>query len=383
MERRRQGTSKPDVPLQFKVRQFSASPRSHSDTEQTSITPTTKATPKSKGLNVFAVSPLDTGSMSRSQSSESTSSNANSVKRRSSILSNNTQLPLLSESEDETCSSSPRRTSLTPQSETALPSKDHLLQLSIDEQLRILALKEMAIVQIKEQMQNLKTKLHTEEGELHKLREVVQRSLYQEISGAASNTAATVNRQRTNSNPRDQAIESIRAKRRSSSGAARQLDAGSAEEGGRPSKLWSGITKPFNMLQQFDTMLQNEFEKSLVLDEEKRRHEQQRRGEQPLQLQSSRESNRVSQHSRRSEESTNGAGGVTSPMQSGTAQSLSDYRSSDDRHSDDVIQKVSDSIWSFVNDVKQNVLSSLNEEDMANKEFDVDDQTIDFSMYKR
>lgn len=384
--KRSQRSTKADMPIQFKVRQFSSSPNSRNDSEQSSITPNAKATPKSKGLNVFAVSPLGARNTLHNQSNVNTTPQSlTSIRRRSSVLSNNAPLPLLSESDDETPSTTQNRKSPTPNCDIALPLNEQLLQMSIDDQLRILALKEMAIVQIKDQIQSLNRKLHTEEDELHKLREVVQRSLYQEISGAASNTANKANRQRTNSNPRDQAIESIRAKRRSSSGTAIHLDPDLTEDGGKSSKLWSGLTKPFNMLQQFDTMIQNEFEKSLILDKERQQQSQQTLQRlQHLQRQRPREQARNTHQLHNSEDSTTSIGSISSPLQSRTAQTLPDYKNSEDRQSDDMIQTVSASIWSFVNDVKQNVLSSLNEEELAvSNDFEVDDRTIDFSMYKR
>ncbi|KAG5418974.1 TDA11 [Candida metapsilosis] len=357
----RRSLSKSDTPVQFKVRQFSASPGTRSDPEQ-------RPTPKSRGLNVFAVSPLGARNMQRTQSNESNTSQTSASTRRRSSMMSNTQLPLLPESEADSNTS---RSSPTPNYDIPLPSNEQLLQMSIDEQLRILALKEMAIVQRKEQIQNLHKKLRSEE--------------------AASNTANKSNRQRTNSNPRDQAIESIKAKRRSSSGATQQLESSPVEDNKRSSKIWSGLTKPLNMLQQFDTMLQNEFEKSLVLDKERQqqqeqqtRHPEQHIQQQHLQRQSARDPNRVSYQSRSSEDSMNSNSAITSPLQSGTSQTLSEYRNNQDRHSDDMIHTVSASIWSFVNDVKENVLASLNEEDTnGSNDFGVDDQIIDLSMYKR
>jgi len=374
-------SNNPNMPLQFKVRQFSASPNNISDDEQRSNTPNGKVTPRSKGLNVFAVSPLGARNLLQNQYNGSLTPQLQPG-RRSSVLSNNTTLPLLSESDDETPSTTSQdKKSPISSCDLELPLDERLLRMSIDEQLRILALKEMAIVQIKDQIQSLNKKLHTQEGELHKLREVVQKSLYQEISGAASNTRT--NRQRTNSNPRDQAIETIRAKRRSSSGALQQEP--NNEESGKPSKLWSGLTKPLNMLQQFDTMIQNEFEKSLVLDKEKQQQtEQKRQQQQHLQRQRPRDHTRVSHQLRSSEDSIASTVSISSPLQSRAPQSLSEYRGGQDRQSDDMIQSVSASIWSFVNEVKQNVLSSLSEEDLTvSNDFDVDDQSIDFSMYKR
>lgn len=152
----------------------------------------------------------------------------------------------------------------------------------IDDQLRLLALKERSLVETKYQISELNFKLKSKELELHNLRQVIQSSLY---------------KSKSNKNPREEAINSTRTRRRTLSGSV-NVEPPPAQD----SKLWNGLQKPLNFLNQVDAMLLNEFEKSL--------------------------------------------------------------RPSDDSQSykDDVFQSVSTSLWSFVNDVKTNVMSSLTED---------------------
>lgn len=242
-----------------------------------------------------------------------------------------------------------RRTSLStlaqlPESpledvETVLPSTEQLLHLGMDEQLRLLALQEMNVVEIKDHIANLETKLKKHEAELHRLREVIQKSLYKEM--AVGN----------DSEPRDAAVRSTRRRRTLSLGKAPIIDpqgtvhtedkalapplvltsvpSGSAGAHSKPrssvpgsSSIWSNLSKPLNLIQQFDTMLQTEFERSLAPQ--------------------------VSP--RRLEESFSGG---SSPLKSKS------------QLYEDKISTVSLSIWSFVSDVRTNVMSSLADEEEA------------------
>ncbi|KAI3402738.2 TDA11 [Candida oxycetoniae] len=353
------------LPLQFKVRRASETSTSTTGDESKLDNETSNSassTPfavssKSKGLNIFAVSPLTTKSTNCGNSSSNgrscnvpASSGRQQSRKISSDLSGVSPMPSLSEVTGGSEYGDDKLPIL--KHEISLPSKKDLLKMSIDEQLRVLALKEMCVVEIKDQIQNLNSKLANHEAELHSLREIIQRSLYQDLRGVASNTAATLGRQRTNSNPRDQAIESLRTKRRSISNGGIDIESRSQLQSqsqsqdhtseNSKSKIWSGLTKPFNLLQQFDTLLQNEFEKSLIMTDKK-----------------SVPSN--SNQTRTSEDSANSEGSILSPLRSKTPNTLRGaYK---DRKSEDMLQTVSSSIWSFVNDVKTNVLSSLSEEE--------------------
>ncbi|KAK6454862.1 topoisomerase I damage affected protein 11 [Scheffersomyces xylosifermentans] len=305
-----------------------------------------------------------------------------------------------------------------------LPSVEHLVTLDIDEQLRLLALKEMSVVEIKDSISEMNNKLSKHEKEVHKLREIIQRSLYKELTGAASNTATALpgqapeGRQRQNSNPRDEAIASTKNHTRrislsstsnpslspqKPSGGSTQSPEASAS--GPSSKLWSNLAKPLNLLQQFDTMLQNEFEKSLMSARTEEQQQQQLRNHpssRPISRPSSRPSSKPSSRpgsrpvshmpasnassiathkSRLSEDSISSIGSVSSPLKSKSKLTaanadLDQYFSpavnayvTDEarpklmRNPDEMLQTVSSSIWSFVNDVKSNVLSSLTEEE--------------------
>lgn len=93
--------------------------------------------------------------------------------------------------------------------------------LDIDDQLRLLALKEMSIVEIKDSIGNLTSKLQRNENELHSLREVIQRSLYKELNSSSSklkketlSNGFVTRPQRQNSNPREEAIASTKNRSR-------------------------------------------------------------------------------------------------------------------------------------------------------------------------
>ncbi|KAI5965775.1 TDA11 [Candida pseudojiufengensis] len=361
-------------PIQFKVRRSSTI--SNDNNPNITTESKSKITP-SKGLNIFAVSPINQTTPNSSLNSSNATLTEQTIPTSSSSSNNGTNDQLKNRR-----SKSPTDSS---RFDFKLPSKEELKLMDIDDQLRILALKEMIIVQIKDEISNLQAKLGENENELHELREIVQRSLYQGISNNVTTTTTnnnnkTLGRQRTNSNPRDQAIESIKNKRRSSSGAGIPIyeeEKNSEDNGSNKSKLWSGLSKPFNLLQQFDNLLQNEFEKSLTLDTKIHQKQQQNHQHQP----------------RNSEDSINSIGSINSPLRTKSQTTLSEYKNSLDRKSDDMIQTVSSSIWSFVNDVKLNVLSSLNEEensdfnsnlslDEEEEDNDNDDEKIDFSIYK-
>lgn len=102
--------------------------------------------------------------------------------------------------------------------------------MDIDHQLRLLAMKEMELVELKDRRRDLDQLISTNEAQLHRLRVVIQRSLYSQMStptqapqstptpsrnGSLKRTSrrsppASTNRPRTNSNPRDEAIMATR-----------------------------------------------------------------------------------------------------------------------------------------------------------------------------
>lgn len=341
---------------------------------------------RSKGINFnVAISPLATG--------QTPPSLKGGHRKTASYDAKNLHLPQLAESSP---SSSIPDSPIPSASEELkydlpLPLTEQLMGLDIDDQLRLLALKEMSIVEIKDSIGNLTSKLQRNENELHSLREVIQRSLYKELNSSSSklkketlSNGFVTRPQRQNSNPREEAIASTknRSRRRtlssSSSGVppvllSQQLSQNTDKQSRRNSTLWSNLSKPLNLIQQFDSMLQHEFEKSMV-------------PQQNLEI-----SNKTTNYhkSRHSEYSLSSVGSLSSPLDSKSkyvsekvsndeldqyfARQSASAASNDkpdginttDSHvnSDDMIQAVSSSIWSFVNDVKTNVLSSLGDEE--------------------
>ncbi|CAK7903306.1 hypothetical protein CAAN1_07S06832 [[Candida] anglica] len=309
-----------------------------------------------------------------------------------------------------------------------LPQLETLLSMDIDEQLRLLALKEMCVVEIKDHMANLQRKLGRNEEDLHKLREVIQRSLYKEIGtggvlgakhGSANSSANGGETDSTSSdNPRDTAAKTAKSggrrrtislggnsrpasisKRNSNSQEVSQVPQisttdtsnGQMDSNSRVSAslaavsaaasaataslsperdsiksstgstLWNNLSKPLNLIQQFDTMLQNEFEKSLIPARDDKRL-------------SVDDNKRTSTETKRSslDSVQSGASVVSSPLKGKSTTTLPEELEDDTVSEargflqptsyEEKLQTVSSSIWSFVSDVRSNVLSSLGDE---------------------
>lgn len=223
--------------------------------------------------------------------------------------------------------------------EFTLPNAEQLSNLNIDEQLRLLALKEMAVVEIKDGISNLEQKLHTTELDLAQLRRLIQRSLYREISvaGTLHTSKAGVPVSRTEapstgpetSQPSDQTWQS-------------------PYEDDRASKLWTNLAKPISFIQLLDSLIQNEIEKSLAADDTPPVH--------PV---------RKQKHSPRTKPSLNRTKTLTPhPLKDTTNTHSQDWsltKLAYQDSSEDMFQAVSTSLWTFVNDMKTNMLSSLNE----------------------
>ncbi|CAX42065.1 conserved hypothetical protein [Candida dubliniensis CD36] len=349
---RKSTTSSLNQPLEFKIKRSSSLSSNATSSSEASVKRSSSlrnSTSTNKGLNIFAVSPLP-----NSATCETPTERISHQRKLSSYAS--PTLTQVSESNFPNDNQNLRY-------DVPLPSQDKLIAMDIDEQLRYLALKEMCIVELKDNINNLNNKLKYHNKELHKLREIIQRSLYKELSSestATKNNQSQNNRPRQNSNPRDEAIARTRTRRRSSlfhdnredhldvSPSNSISNASTSQESS--SKLWSGLTKPLDLIQQFDSMLQNEFEKSLINERDQKRqlHSDNRK--------------RLSHQSKSSEGSISSIGSITSPLQAKSKAFEQKKSNSNNRTTtDDMLQNVSSSIWSFVNDVKNNVLSSLNE----------------------
>lgn len=257
-----------------------------------------------------------------------------------------------------------------------IPLPEKLYNLDIEEQLRLLALKEMSIVETKDSISDLTNKLRRYERELHQLREVIQRSLYREINASGKDTLASnltssnnAPQRRNSANPREEAIASTKSggsRRRNisvSSIGRRSFEAETEphqSSDNRKSKIWTNLSKPLTLIQQFDNMLQNEFERSLIPN-----------------IPTSEEVENRGHFPRSSQDSNSTSSSMLSPLKFKVDHSKSSITNLDElnydtthdsvtpkaeRTDDDMFQAVSTSLWSFVNDVKQNVLASLGEE---------------------
>lgn len=279
-----------------------------------------------------------------------------------------------------------------------LPPTELLSLLDIEEQLRLLALKEMFLVELKDNINELTIKLEQNETELHRLREVIQKSLYKELNNTSSKTTR---HQRLASNPREEAISNTRNKsRRSLSFASSSKSVHLSEPITEPvfeespdsksqSTLWSNLSKPLHLIQQFDTMLLQEFEKSLIVSELSEANKDT----------VSKSTVNVPNTQRKPLLSVSSVESIPSPLKSKSMKSVDTKHninnayskakpfssiSNPDTKTEDMIQTVSTSIWSFVNEVKTNVLSSLGDSEqkspypMSNDNEPDDSTIIDF-----
>lgn len=315
-----------------------------------------------KGFNInIAVSPISVSSPPVSHKHTLTRSHSHSLKhRRGSSASTNNPLPQLLEDADGPQLPEwpqPANESQGLRYNLELPSDEHLASLDIDDQLKFLALKEMGIVELKDKISQLNLILHKGEKDLQRLRELVQRSLYKEMSAGYTGSSKHV---RQSSNPRDEAIASTknRTRRRtlsSSSSPSKYLPVPEQSEPDSKSRLWSNLSKPLGFIQQFDSMLQNEFERSLI----------------PQVLNSANPQPRTSEESYQSPlRSRSKNNDVDLPTEWTSLRSLLPQRAS--RNPEEMFQAVSSSIWSFVNDVRENMLPPREEEEKDKELYNLD-----------
>lgn len=227
-----------------------------------------------------------------------------------------------------------------------LPLAEQLRGLDLDEQLRLLALKEMNVVEIKDGISRLKGKLDQTESDLRQLREIIQRSLYKEMN--VHRPAKSLLPRHANLKPHSSARQ---GRKRAPSGPHTPRIFSESKENQPPpadrlSKLWSSLSKPMSFIQQIDSMLLNEFEKSLT-------------GE--PQMQTMLESMPSNQQAYDSDPSP-----LKDKSNYNTSQATPKQYYLQTLHSsgvpDDMFQAVSSSLWSFMNDMKQNMLATLNEQ---------------------
>lgn len=158
------------------------------------------------------------------------------------------------------------------------------------EKLRLLAMKEMRVVELRDEIRNLTIKLQYELKELLELKQIVESSLTIPTSHVTSPTNSVVdNRSRTNSilsgilGDTENDNNAIPNSRSNQSGLLASTSSSSITTSGgvdtptntghgnslkRMSSMWDSISKPLNLISQFDSMIQSEFEKISMLNGE-------------------------------------------------------------------------------------------------------------------
>lgn len=186
--------------------------------------------------------------------------------------------------------------------DVTIPTTKELEKISLNEQLRYLALKEMSVVEINDAINTLKGKLQEAEDDVASLRRVVQQSLFRETR---LNSPATHS----------------------------DLETGS--------RIWNNLSKPLTFIQQLDSLINTEFEKALAMDQDT-----------------------LHAHSKGHQPRKRPGRAAPSPLRdkSNTIARESHKNLAVD---DDMFHTVSSSIWLFVNDVKTNIISSQDEKTPA------------------
>lgn len=211
-----------------------------------------------------------------------------------------------------------------------LPLQQELRTLSIDDQLRLLALKEMAVVAINDSINTLKMKLDSTQKDLLQLRSVIQKSLYKEVH---------------------------RQNQKRPSGPSNSTRHGQVSHApdlhDQNSTIWSNLSKPIGFLQHLDTLIQTEMEKSLGSPEP------------------TKDQKRV--HKTHKQHSQNPTDLLEEPLPVDIDKYLPPTQSSKYKDTDDMFQAVSSSLWSFVSEVKTNMISSLADHPQPYEEEDTDE----------
>lgn len=240
----------------------------------------------------------------------------------------------------------------------ALPSLNQLNSMDIDEQLRLLAMKEMTLVEINDRMNILRIKQDIVHSDIHQLREVIQRSLYKEM-----NFQQPAQRQRQVSNPREEALHSMKTGRRRSLSIHKlptDLGSDSDRQEKQGSSLWDNLSKPINFIHQLDNMLNSDMERyppGTRVNQPRVLREQRRKNSSP-QIHSP-QSLLASEPSPLKSKSTESPEKLKVDLDKYFPKSENTTHEYKPSHTEDMLQTVSSSIWSFVNDVKTNMIASV------------------------
>lgn len=233
--------------------------------------------------------------------------------------------------------------------DVTIASRALLEALDINDQLRLLALKEMAVVETKDAISNLKHKLRESEKDLQRLRGVIQSSIYKQLHSVEA--AQRNRRQKPLTSTRlpaapssdsnaplvsQEAQKSVTAKSdpkllvaySHSGDVGDQAEEHSDSAGDRHSRLWDNLSKPIAFIQNLDSRILQEFERSLA-------------------------SNDIYTPDR--------------ALKLGNTTPDSSFEENKENDPEDVFQVVSNSLWNFVNDMKTNMIATLNEEPLPHR----------------
>lgn len=300
---------------------------------------------RSKGINFNTVSPLCVESHHSSKGAP--------PELKSSITEHLDALQIIQwQDSNGTATAARKSQSYDLNLESNIPSKQ-LSKLTIDEQLRLLALKEMSLVELKDTIVTLNARLRLSERELQRFRQTIQRNLHREVqvSGAG---ARIQRRERSDTlhpngvlrDPRSYSRRSSRTK----TAAKRDNTTINSEAGvakkpinlplvtrSESSSLWSNLPKPLSLILNLEEIIQSEPNK-------------------PTPSQNTHLCCRNGLRSKQELESSSLASLYpgASPLET-LKETLAE--SLPFRDPEEMLHTVSTSLWSFVNEVKQNVLS--------------------------
>lgn len=279
--------------------------------------------------------------------------------------------------------------------EAANVTAKQLDKLSIDDQLRLLALKEMSLVELKDSIATLNAQLRLSEKELQRFRQMIQRNLFREMQIAAVDSTAlkkrnvqsngSVSGSGSTRKPRSPSSNRKSSKAKSDADPPRRnkTDHSSEDkentgtddlistlppEDSTSSTLWSNISKPMTFIQNLEGMIQSEMEN------------------QPRHHTLLHVPKQASAYDKPKAE----LGALASLYP--TTQSLETLKETLEtipfRDPEVMLQTVSSSLWSFVNEVKQNVLAPnlapehlKNEIDNVSDCYSDEEDVVDLSIY--
>lgn len=269
----------------------------------------------------------------------------------------------------------------------ALPPAAELAKLDINEQLRLLALKEMSVVEMRDSIAVMKSKLHDTECDLTKLRHLIQKSLYRELNlqhqATQRTTRHTPTKEKDTLGPLATSTEAALFGGPTESNVSLlaklsdETPPHTAKGGQRLSRIWANLAKPISFIQSLDLMILNEFEKSLVGDIKHgspghtapRKDLQGRRAPRNNQDQAEKHLSHNQSHAGQylpnqkqyslqyqpEIRTQNGSSDQQAPGNSSHGQGMIK------KDPDDMFYAVSNSLWTFVNEVKTNMISTINE----------------------